>query len=72
MQINCTVVYLWTKDMLGHAILSFVERLSVLQEVQNVITTLENDFEVCPWVFLLCPLLGGSFIGGSTVIQCVQ
>ncbi len=30
-----------------------------------------GDFEVCPFVkrlFLMCPLLGGSFIGGSTVV----
>ncbi len=58
------------KGHIGDSHLSFVERLS--SEVQNVLRIWEIniwDFDVSfvEWLFLLCPLLGGSFIGGSIV-----
>ncbi len=45
-------------------------------EIQNVVTIWENE-HLRPWsvsfierIFLLCPLLAGSFIGGSTIVYC--
>ena len=58
---------LWTH--LGPAISSFIERLSSLQRLKCT-SIIEKGHKSVPFIerfFLSCPLLGVSFIGGSTV-----
>ncbi len=65
---------LWIKDTLGPTISSFLERLSALQGFKLYSEIYDNK-HLGLWtvsfverLFLVCPLLGGSFISGSTVL----
>ncbi len=54
--------------------MSFVERVTRSSEVQNVLIIWENEHlgllnvSFIERLFLLCPLLGGSFIRGSSTV----
>ncbi len=67
---QCSIQWnLWTKDTLGPSILSFVERFWMYSQ--------HGKMNICGTsfverIFLLCPLLRGSFIGGSTVHTCLE